>query len=392
MPALDQSQVELRIPTAYVDGYAKAISASESLATNYIKHTTIGDPVLDPIMDELAELEPSKLHKFVEAGIMQQEDLCEAPEALREFFDNLGTPDWLDFEAFRPGVSAFHGNTQHILLAFICGVLVEGFATLISKSFAITGRVVHTHRRLKQNNRQLVEIFFPGGLHRDGDGFRLSIRIRFVHARIRQLLRNSEEWDGAAWGAPISAAHLGYAISVFSMRLLQYSVLVGARFDQEARDSILDVWRYAGHVMGIPESILYTNGKMASELYEIGRLCEPPPDEDSVLMANALINSAPLIAGITDPKERRSLTGLAFRLSSALIGKELAKGLGYPKSAGIGTLFLYRLDQRVRALLKAAQIARSENFSLLLQISAFDDSGMSYRLPDHVKHVKSSDW
>ncbi|MXX22592.1 MAG: hypothetical protein F4Z93_05720, partial [Rhodospirillales bacterium] len=75
MPALDQSEVELRIPTAYVDGYATALAANESLATNYIQHTTMGDPVLDPIMDELAELEPSKLHKFVEAGIMQQEDL-----------------------------------------------------------------------------------------------------------------------------------------------------------------------------------------------------------------------------------------------------------------------------------------------------------------------------
>ncbi len=392
MRDLDQPGRELQIPAAYVEGYGKARSVNESLATTYVQHTTIGDPVLDPIMDELADLQTDNLHKFVEAGIMQSESLREAPEALRHFFDNLGTPPWLDFEAFRPGISAFHANTQHILLAFICGVLVEGFATLISKSFAITGRVVHTHRRLKQNNRQLVEIFFPGGLHRDGDGFRLSIRIRFVHARVRQLLKGSEYWDTATWGTPVSAAHLGYAIAVFSMRLLQYSSLVGARYSQEAQDSILDVWRYAGHVMGIPESILYANGQAAHEVYQVGRMCEPPPDEDSALMANALINSAPLIAGITDPKERRSLTGLAFRLSRALIGKELAEGLRFPKGANFGTLFFYRLDQRVRALMKAAQIARSENFSLLLQISAFDDSGMSYRLPDHVKHTQSSEW
>ena len=392
MRELHQPGGELQIPVAYVEGYGKARSVNESLAATYIRHTTIGDPVLDPVMDELAELRTDKLHKFVEAGIMQSEALREAPEALRNFFDDLGTPPWLDYEAFRPGISAFHANTQHILLAFICGVLVEGFATLISKSFAITGRVVHTHRRLKQNNRQLVEIFFPGGLHRDGDGFRLSIRIRFVHARVRQLLKGSEYWDTATWGTPVSAAHLGYAIAVFSMRLLQYSSLVGARYSQEARDSILDVWRYAGHVMGIPESILYANGQAAYEVYEIGRMCEPPPDEDSAMMANALINSAPLIAGITEPKERRSLTSLAFRLSRALIGKELAEGLQFPKGVTIGTLFFYRLDQRVRALMKAAQIARSENFSLLLQISAFDDSGMSYRLPDHVKHTQSSEW
>lgn len=392
MRELEHPGKKLQIPTAYVEGYGKACAVNESLAKTYVRHTTIGDPALDPVMKELADLKTDKLHKFIEAGIMQDESLREAPAALRNFFDELGTPPWLDYEAFRPGISAFHANTQHILLAFICGVLVEGFATLISKSFAITGRVVHTHRRLKQNNRQLVEIFFPGGLHRDGDGFRLSIRIRFVHARVRQLLTGSEEWDEDAWGTPISSAHLGYAIAVFSMRLLQYSSLVGAKYSEEAQDSILDVWRYAGHVMGIPESVLYANGQGARDVYEVGRLCEPPPDEDSAMMANALINSAPLIAGITDPKERRSLTGLAFRLSRALIGKELAEGLRFPSGVNVGTLFFYRLDQRVRALLKAAQIARSENFSLLLQISAFDDSGMSYRLPDHVKHTLSSEW
>ncbi|MCY3989495.1 MAG: DUF2236 domain-containing protein, partial [Gammaproteobacteria bacterium] len=63
------------------------------------------------------------------------------------------------------------------------GTLVEGFATTISKSFFMTGRVMERGvRRLRQNNRHQVEIFYPEGLRRENDGWKLSVRIRFVHA------------------------------------------------------------------------------------------------------------------------------------------------------------------------------------------------------------------
>ena len=110
-----------------------------------------------------------------------------------------------------------------------------------------------------------MDIFFPGGLYRENDGWKLSTRIRFIHARIRSLLNNSEEWQHETWGAPVSAAHLGFAISVFSKRLLEYSLQVGARFNREERESVLAVWRYAGYLMGIPESILYTTGAEAEK-------------------------------------------------------------------------------------------------------------------------------
>ena len=115
---------------------------------------------------------------------------------------------------------------------------------------------------------------------RSGDGWKLSMRIRFIHARIRHLLNNSEDWDHGAWGAPVSAAHLGFAISVFSMRLLEYSMAVGARYNKEEQESVLAIWRYSGYIMGIPETILYTTGAEAQKIYEIGYMCEPRADDD----------------------------------------------------------------------------------------------------------------
>ncbi len=383
----------MQIPLAYAEGYAKARAADPAAADNYVRHTAIGDSRLDPVLEELSSLPPEDLHRFVGAGIERHgEALRDAPRPLREFFDGLEEPAWVDHAAFRPGVRIFHKNADLMLAAFVTAVLVEGFSTLICKSFRITGRVAANKRRLQQNNRQLLDIFMPGGLRRDGDGWKLSTRVRFVHARIRFLLARSGEWRHEAWGTPVSAAHLGLAISVFSKRLLDYSALLGARFDEQEKASVLAAWRYAGYLMGIPESILYTDGAEARRIYTVGFACEPPPDADSATMANALIRAIPGVAGIPDPEESEKVVELAYRLSRALIGNQLAGSFGYPKQSTLGTLFFFRTKQRLQRLLKRDDIVRSGNFSQLLQISVYDEAGLSYKLPDHVHASKSSSW
>ncbi len=382
------------IPSAYLKGYEKARLFDQALADNYVKHTTIGDPELDPIMEELsAELDPGDLHRFVGAGIEQNDEaLREAPAALRDFFKNLQEPPWLYYEGFRPGVRAFHENVDLMLAAFVTGVLVEGFSTLIAKSFSITGRVASTRRRLQQNNRHMLEIFFPAGLQRSSEGWKLSTRIRFVHTRIRGLLAKSDEWDHDAWGTPLSAAHLGFAISVFSKRLLEYSAMLGANFTKEENASVLAVWRYAGYLMGIPETILYKTGEDAEKMYKVGYLCEPPPDADSIAVANLLIQSIPKVADIQDEAEREKLVGLAYRLSRALIGNKLADSFEFPPDPKFATLFKYRMQQRFLRLLRTNKMVRSDNFTQLLQISVFDGEGLSYKMPDHVHTSKSNPW
>ena len=152
-----------------------------------------------------------------------------------------------------------------------------------------------------------------------------------------------------------------------------------------------DVWRYAGYLMGIPETILPTDAEDAEEVYKISYLCEPPPDADSVAVANMLIQAIPTVADVTDPVEKEKLTTLAYRLSRALIGGRLADQFEFPKHLGVG-LFMYRMKQRALRLLKAGQVVRAENFTQLLQISVYDEEGVSYKMPDHVHTSKSSPW
>lgn len=383
----------LKPPTAYLAGYTEAHRAAPAAADNYIRHTVIGDPVLDPVLEEIASVPPSDLHRFIKAGIEENEEkLNLAPEPLRNFFRDLEEPAWLDYEAFRPGIKVFYENVDFMLAAFVAGVLVEGFSTTIAKSFAMTGRVASTSRRLRQNNRQLMEIFFPNALEREGDGWKLSVRVRFVHARIRQLIAASGDWDFEAYGTPVSAANLGLAISVFSRRLLDFASLLGARLTQVEKESVMAVWRYSGYLMGIPESILYTDSAAAREIHKVAFMCEPPPDQDSADMANALIAAIPGVANISDPGEQQKTIALAYRISRALIGNSLADSFNYPKTQVFGTLLSYRIKQRIMHWVERKMITRSKNFMQLLNISIYDEEGVSYKMPDHVRHSFSSYW
>lgn len=389
---------EIRIPSAYVEGYARARTADSELADNYLRHTTVGDALLDPVLEEMRGLPARDLHRFIEAGIEQRpEVLAKAPKSLREFFRTTDNdrPEWLDEQAFTPAARVFNLNVTNMLVAFVCGTLIEGFSTLIAKSFAATGRVLSgetAKRRLMQNNRHLMEVFFPGGLDRIGDGYKLSARIRFIHGRVRSLLRHSDIWDSQTYGMPISAAHLGLAMTVFSMRLLKHSALTGAVFDDEEAASLMAVWRYSGYVMGVPETILYRDHADALRIFEIGNLCEPAPDADSARLANALIEAIPITAGVTDPKAQARLKKLAYRISRNLIGNELANQLQFPKLASFGALFTWRMKERLQQFVRSKHSIKSQNFTQLLQLSVYDKDGVSYRMPDHARSSQSSPW
>ena len=391
----------MNIPTDYELGYEQARAVAPDIAANYIAHTHIGDPLGEEMTEDLAEFGSRESMRLIEAAMNREGDeaLRDAPASLRKFFGEAETPpEWLEYSAFAPGVRMFHRNSQVVLAAFVAGVLIEGFTTNIAKSFFITGRVRDQGvRRLGQNNRHMMEIFLPGGLYRDGDGWKLSVRIRIVHARLRHLLRNSEDWDAEAWGAPISAAHLGYAISSFSARLLKHMKTLGADYNDEEYNSFMAVWRYSGYLMGIPETILFHDADEALKLYDVGHMCEPDSPTESVVMAHSLVNSAPLIAGITDPEDRRRLAKYVYRIARSLIGSEAAESLMFPPLSSFGVVGWFRLQQRYGHILSKLSPGRRQDsnfarFTGLLDTSLFDEDGIRYTLPDHVYAEESIKW
>ena len=111
-------------------------------------------------------------------------------------------------------------------------------------------------------------------------------------------------------------------------------------------------------------------------------------------MTNALINSAPLVAGMVDREQRQKLVNnVIYPVSRGLIGNELADQLKFPANRLPFPLFWFRLDQRIQKMKARFQKAGSaKSFTTLLEASAYDDAGLSYRLPDHAHAEEGGDW
>ena len=172
---------------------------------------------------------------------------------------------------------------------------------------------------------------------------------------------------------------------------------LGATYNDAEYASFIAVWRYSGYLMGIPETILFQDADEALKLYDIGHMCEPDSPTESVVMAHSLVNSAPLIAGVTEPDARRSLARYVYRISRGLIGKETAESLMYPQLSSFGVVGWFKLQQRYGHILSKLTPGRRQDsnfakFTSLLDTSLFDEDGIRYSLPDHVYSEESSRW
>ena len=67
----------LQVPSAYRAGYEKARGFDAALADNYARHITMGDPELDPVMEELSSMSPPQLHRFIGPASRGWMRICE---------------------------------------------------------------------------------------------------------------------------------------------------------------------------------------------------------------------------------------------------------------------------------------------------------------------------
>ena len=389
----------MHIPEAYLSGYLAAREQYPELADAYIRHTTEGDPLADAVAEDLAALAPDEVHAML-AGALEGHGAppSGAPESLREFLaeaDNV--PDWYDRRLARAASRAFLRNSDIVLSALVGGSIVEGFATLISKSFRIRGRIMSMGvRRLKANGMQLVEQYLPGGMEPGGDGWRLTLRVRMVHAQSRRFLLRSDEWDQDRYGMPISAAHVLLAGAAFSGRLMRHVAALGGDFTQEEREAYVHVWRYTGLLMGIPEEILFHDEASALRVFRVGAMCEPPADYDAIIMANSIVNSAPVIVGVSEPAERRKSARVVTQVSRELIGDELADTFLFPtrrRKVIPWMRFRHRSRRIVRKTLPGWAAKRAlARFRYLLDFASFDKMEHSYKLPTSLYDEDSADW
>lgn len=363
------------IPTSYADGYARARELDPDWAERYVQHTRIGDPPADVVIEDMASTcHPRRLHEVI-AKALDSPSGGDVPDSLRRLLAGARQlPEWYEPELTAVASRAFRRNSDMIMMGLVCGSIVEGFSTQISKSFRIQGHLRDNGmRRLRQNMMHLAAQFIPGSLQPGSDGWRMSLRIRLVHAQSRRMLRNSAEWNFARHGMPLNAAHMMLGAAAFSARLMRHVALLGGDLTDEEREAYVATWRYTSILLGVPEEILFADQASAEHAFMIGGTCEPDFDDDSIILANSIINSAPILLGHRTLKARRTLAAMLYGVSRELIGEEAADQLRYPpRKNGISPVRLLRWRNRVDRYLRWLPGSRSpgRQFSQLLRAAS----------------------
>jgi hypothetical protein len=259
----------------------------------------------------------------------------DAPPSLVALFAELdAVPGWVDLAAIDHACRYVGRFTRQGGIVLGAASLVGGYAnSAASRPLELTGRYVESAGvRTIEVASWLVEASSTGGLERYGKGFELTVRVRIIHALVRQALRNDPRWDEAAWGVPICQAFLAYTLVEFCLIPLRGMAAIGAAFLPHEATAYYARWRYIGHLLGIDPALLAAN-QADQEALEKLYLLTRPEVEDYCRDLVAAINNEFLVLEI-EQLLIRPLHGLAPRVVHALervfLGDQIADELAIP--------------------------------------------------------------
>lgn len=184
----------------------------------------------------------------------------DAPAALREFFAVVEeVPEWVDWDLLEEGAavySRFGQNAADVLLqlSLVGGYRFGGPPDLLVATGGLTGGT--TRRRLGETQTWTTSLSTPGALRRDGEGWRLTVHVRAMHALVNASFEHSDRWDADRWGLPINQADQASTLGLFDAVVLLGVRTLGVRVSAADSRAVMHLWRYVGWLLGVGEEWL----------------------------------------------------------------------------------------------------------------------------------------
>lgn len=241
--------------------------------------------------------------------------------ALSAFFAEVErVPDWVDFDTIERGAAAARriGKDGSDVLAF--GSLLGGYRSGAAlQPLVRTGRIgAETLRRVGETGQWWLACTAPGGLARGGEGWRLSVHVRIMHAFVNHQLERDPAWDWEFRGVPINIHDQAATIGSFSTSFLLQARALGIRIPPRDAAAIMHLWSYVGWLMGVEERWLPRTERIGRRVLANILAGLSAPEESSARLGAGLIemhDHAPGIAGWRRVYERERALSMATFLN-----------------------------------------------------------------------------
>lgn len=200
--------------------------------------------------------------QFTQALDQGVESVVDAPPALRAFFAHVdAVPAWVDFDLVNRGAwvyRRFGRSAADVLLqlSLLGGYRFGGPTDLLVMTGALSGDM--TMRRLGETQKWGIAISEHDAMRRDGEGFKLTVHVRLMHAMVNHRFESGDRWDTAHWGLPINQSDQAATLGLFNGALLLGVRALGVRVTREDSAAVMHLWKYIGWLMGVDEDWLAT--------------------------------------------------------------------------------------------------------------------------------------
>ncbi len=317
----------------------RAVAEYGDLGRAWVAAKAQGDPPADAFATDLRRLGHRRgmalLRQAIESGIGSVEG---APDSLRELFADLDAePDWVDHGRLDRAGEVLVRQSLQFGLVLGSVSLVSGYANpAAALPLVLTGRYAdQAGVRSLEVGAWLREILAPGGLRRDGLGFERTVRVRVIHALVRQHLDAQPQWDHHRLGRPINQADMAFTLTEFGVLTLEAMGRLGVDLTAQEVDDLALLWRYVGHLSGVGPVLLPHTMADQSRLGDLYHLTRPGADETSRRLVHGLLEDflVPEVALLLPAPLRGQARAVTAGVIRGLVGDDLADELEVPPSS-----------------------------------------------------------
>ena len=321
------------------------------------------DPIADAVIASLDTLPKGEGWQLVEAGLRGGATaIPNAPRAILDLLDEVtSVPAWVDFKACDRGGETFMRSGVIGGATLGAKSIVLGYASPGgNKPLVLSGRLKEQAlRRLNETARFVQAVSRPGGMRPFADGWKITVKVRLIHAQVRRMIRASGRWNAEAWGEPINQHDMAGTTLLFSISIVEGLRDLGMHLTADDAEPYMHLWRWVGKVIGVDSELLPTSEHDATRLADLMTATTAPPDQDSRDLTKALFDAAFLEARTPKQKQnaaRRQLFGQT--LCRELVGDEIADQLAVPRtSARFAMPMVRRIVAGVEQLRRAMPFA-----------------------------------
>lgn len=296
-----------------------------------------GDPLDEAVANWAAEVGFARSRALLDQALEQGiEAVTEAPEFLKDLFAHIDSePLWLDRSLLLCGQRAVCRTGDLGVLVMRDVALMGGYGNAaINKPLMFTGSLADSAaRRTSETRAFAIDATRPGAMDRDGKGFKTTVRVRFLHALLRQRIRRHPDWRDEEWGLPINQGDMLATNLAFSVLYITGMRALGIRYSSRERAGILHLWRYIGYLMGIDERVLVTSEREGLRILYTVLISQPEADEDTRQLALALMNEPYESAGSSQAEQLWAEMKVRMHngVSHFFLGNRSYRNLGLPE-------------------------------------------------------------